>query len=74
MLTLLPTLRIREHCSTLYCGGANTASSGDTLKIVANGTFSEDVEEGAKVFLQVKYGLITLLKQEADLCENIKRV
>lgn len=48
--------------------------SGEKLTISANGTFSQDVEEGATVFLQVKYGLITLIKQEADLCENLPKV
>lgn len=44
------------------------------MTIVASGTFSKDVEKGAKVFLQVKYGLITLIKQEADLCDQISNV
>lgn len=34
----------------------------------------EKVEEGAIVLLEVKYGLITLIKQEADLCEQITNV
>ena len=42
--------------------------------INANGTFSKDVEAGAKVFVQVKYGLITLIKQNADLCDQIGNV
>jgi hypothetical protein len=42
--------------------------------IEANGTFSQDIEPGATVFLQVKYGLITLIKQEADLCDNLPKV
>jgi hypothetical protein len=49
-------------------------ASGDKLKIVANGTFSQNIEPGATVFLQVKYGLITLIKQEADLCDNLGAV
>jgi len=44
------------------------------LNITAAGTFSKDVEAGATVFLQVKYGLITLIKQEADLCDQIGNV
>jgi len=52
----------------------NPPVAGETLSIVANGTFSKDVEAGAKVFLQVKYGLITLIKQEADLCDQIGNV
>lgn len=26
------------------------------------------------MFLQVKYGLITLIKQEADLCDNLPKI
>lgn len=48
--------------------------SGKKLHIVASGTFARDVEPGAKVFIQVKYGLITLIKQEADLCDAIGNV
>ncbi|KPI43911.1 Phosphatidylglycerol/phosphatidylinositol transfer protein [Cyphellophora attinorum] len=49
-------------------------SSGEKLVIEANGTFSQDIEPGATVFLQVKYGLITLIKQEADLCDNLPKI
>jgi hypothetical protein len=48
--------------------------SGKTLTITASGTLEEDVEEGAKVHLQVKFGLITLINQEADLCDQVKNV
>lgn len=34
----------------------------------------DTVEEGAIVLLEVKYGLITLLKQQVDLCEQVKNV
>lgn len=44
------------------------------MTITANGTFSKDIEPGATVFLQVKYGLITLIKQEADLCDNLPKI
>jgi hypothetical protein len=47
---------------------------GETLSIIASGYFKEKVEEGAKVHLQVKYGLITLINQEADLCDHLKDV
>ena len=47
---------------------------GKTLTISAKGNFKEDVEDGAKIHLEVKYGLITLIKQEADLCETIDEV
>ncbi len=52
----------------------NPPTPGANLTIVASGTFSKDVEAGAKVFLQVKYGLITLIKQEADLCDQLGNV
>jgi hypothetical protein len=48
--------------------------SGETLTIEAIGTFTEDVEEGAYIQLQVKYGLIRLINTKADLCEQIKNV
>jgi hypothetical protein len=34
----------------------------------------EDVEEGAYVMLQVKYGLIRLVNTQADLCEQVSNV
>jgi len=52
----------------------NPPLPGQNLTITASGTFSKDVEEGAKVLLQVKYGLIRLINQEADLCEQIGNV
>jgi hypothetical protein len=48
--------------------------SGQKLTVTANGTFTKDIEPGATVFLQVKYGLITLIKQEADLCDNLPKI
>ncbi|KZF25418.1 putative phosphatidylglycerol/phosphatidylinositol transfer protein [Xylona heveae TC161] len=52
----------------------NPPLPGQTLTIEAAGVFSEDIEEGAYVNLQVKYGLIRLINQRADLCEQIKNV
>ncbi|KAL2000666.1 hypothetical protein VTN02DRAFT_2779 [Thermoascus thermophilus] len=52
----------------------NPPAAGQTLTIKATGTFKETIEEGAKVLLQVKYGLIRLISQEADLCEQIENV
>lgn len=60
-----------------YCYDDNVltnASSGQVLSITARGDLSEDVEDGAKVNLQVKYGLITIIKQTADLCNTVKNV
>lgn len=44
------------------------------MNIVASGILSEDVEEGAYVQLQVKFGLIRIINTKADLCDNIKNV
>jgi len=52
----------------------NPPKPGLTLKIEASGVFSKDVEKGAYVSLQVKYGLITLIRQTVDLCEQIESV
>lgn len=35
---------------------------------------SKPVEAGAKIHLQVKYGLITIINSEADLCDNVHNV
>ena len=51
----------------------NPPVPGEKLTIKANGTASEEIEEGATVFLQVRYGLITLIKQEADMCEQLPK-
>jgi hypothetical protein len=34
----------------------------------------ENVEEGAYIMLQVKYGLIRLVNTQADLCEQVSNV
>ncbi|PGH27968.1 hypothetical protein AJ80_00222 [Polytolypa hystricis UAMH7299] len=52
----------------------NPPEPGKKLTIKATGTFHKDVEEGAKVLLQVKYGYIRLINEEADLCEQIQNV
>ncbi|RHZ64035.1 Phosphatidylglycerol/phosphatidylinositol transfer protein [Aspergillus turcosus] len=52
----------------------NPPLPGQTLTINAKGNLKQRVEEGAWVALEVKYGLITLIKQNADLCEQIKNV
>lgn len=46
--------------------------SGQTLSIKATGNFTEKIEEGAYLLLVVKYGLIRLINQKADLCEQMK--
>jgi len=52
----------------------NPPVPGQNLTIEAVGTFKEDVEEGAYVNLQVKYGLIRLVNTQADLCEQVQNV
>lgn len=52
----------------------NPPEAGKNLTIEAKGTLSEDIEDGAKVHLQVKYGLIRLINQEADLCKQVEHV
>lgn len=44
------------------------------MTIAAEGTLLDRVEKGAKVNLEVKYGLITLISQTVDLCEELKKV
>ncbi|KAL4996947.1 Phosphatidylglycerol/phosphatidylinositol transfer protein [Aspergillus recurvatus] len=52
----------------------NPPKAGTTLKIKAAGNLHERIEQGAYVVLEVKYGLITLLRQTADLCEQLTNV
>ncbi|KAL9122750.1 MAG: hypothetical protein Q9187_000689 [Circinaria calcarea] len=52
----------------------NPPSPGKKLTIEASGTFSEKIEKGAYVVLTVKYGLITLVHQMEDLCEQLQNV
>ncbi|KAL2046964.1 hypothetical protein N7G274_000982 [Stereocaulon virgatum] len=52
----------------------NPPLAGKTLTIKAHGNFTEDVEEGAYIILEVHYGLIRLISQTTDLCEQMKNV
>ncbi|MCJ1346176.1 Phosphatidylglycerol/phosphatidylinositol transfer protein [Peltigera leucophlebia] len=52
----------------------NPPVPGKTLLIEAKGHFSVEVTKGAYVNISVKYGLITLIRQTADLCEQMKNV
>ncbi|KAK4226350.1 putative Phosphatidylglycerol/phosphatidylinositol transfer protein precursor [Podospora fimiseda] len=52
----------------------NPPEAGTTLVIEATGTVKEDIEEGAYVMLQVKYGYIRLINTQADLCKEMKNV
>lgn len=44
------------------------------MSITGSGNLTEKVEKGAKIHIQVKYGLITLINQEADLCDYADNV
>lgn len=52
----------------------NPPKRGDTLSIYARGTVLEDITEGAYVDIVVKYGLIRILHQTLDLCEQTDKV
>jgi len=52
----------------------NPPVKGNNLTIEAVGTLLEDVNEGAYIVLQVKYGLIRLVNTEANLCEQVSNV
>ncbi|KAF2098567.1 hypothetical protein NA57DRAFT_75807 [Rhizodiscina lignyota] len=52
----------------------NPPAAGQKLQITATGDLKEKIEEGAKIHLQVKYGLITLIKQDADLCDQASNI
>lgn len=52
----------------------NPPQAGKNLTITAEGLLSEDIEDGAKVHLEVKYGLIKIISQNADLCETAANV
>ncbi|KAH7072582.1 ML domain-containing protein [Paraphoma chrysanthemicola] len=49
----------------------NPPKPGEKLSISAKGSLKDKVEKGFKMHLQVKYGLITLINQEADGCDTI---
>lgn len=51
-----------------------TLLRGKSLAITASGTLEEDIEEGAKVHVEVSYGFIKLINQELDLCEYAGQV
>jgi len=52
----------------------NPPEAGKNLTIVATGTLKEPVEKGGYIVVQVKYGLITLIKQTLDLCDQVINV
>ncbi|KAK4552124.1 Phosphatidylglycerol/phosphatidylinositol transfer protein [Recurvomyces mirabilis] len=52
----------------------NPPKAGETLKVTAKGILSQNVTDGAKIHLSVKYGLITIIRQTADLCDTVSKV
>ena len=64
----------RTYLPSLSYANLILSYSGQTLDIKATGVLKETVENGAKIHLQVKYGLITLINQETDLCNQVKNV
>jgi len=48
--------------------------SGTKLSIKAAGNITEEIGEGSMIHLQVKYGLITLINQNAKLCDYADNV
>ncbi|CAG7936291.1 unnamed protein product [Penicillium nalgiovense] len=52
----------------------NPPLPGQKLTISAKGILLERIEKGATVNLEVKWGLITLIKQTVDLCDELKNV
>ncbi|KAJ5907649.1 Phosphatidylglycerol/phosphatidylinositol transfer protein [Penicillium taxi] len=52
----------------------NPPKAGEKLTIKASGTLNQAVEEGAYVNLEVKWGVITLIKQTVNLCDQISNV
>ncbi|RDA83451.1 hypothetical protein CP532_1822 [Ophiocordyceps camponoti-leonardi (nom. inval.)] len=48
--------------------------AGSDLTISANGTVHKDIVEGAYVHINVKWGLITLVNTDMDLCEQTSHI
>ena len=67
-MPLLRQLYVYGTARLIWC------CSGSTLTINATGTLKEPVEDGAKIHLQVKWGLVTIVNQQADLCTTIENV
>lgn len=52
----------------------NPPQKGANLTFVASGFLSQDIEDGAYVEVDVRYGFIRLIHQTFDLCEEITNV
>ncbi|ODV92586.1 hypothetical protein CANCADRAFT_14931, partial [Tortispora caseinolytica NRRL Y-17796] len=52
----------------------NPPEAGKNITVEAYGTLSQTIEKGAYVELNVRYGMIQLIKQTVDLCDELKHV
>ncbi|KAK6463134.1 Phosphatidylglycerol/phosphatidylinositol transfer protein [Scheffersomyces coipomensis] len=52
----------------------NPPLRGANLTFIANGYISEDIEEGAYVEVDVRYGFIKLIHQTFDFCEEVSKI
>ncbi|CUM62657.1 uncharacterized protein PRCAT00000211001 [Priceomyces carsonii] len=52
----------------------NPPVRGENLTFIAEGYVSKDIEDGAYVEVDVRYGYIKLIHQTFDLCEEITKV
>lgn len=52
----------------------NPPEKGKNLTITATGIVKEDIEVGAYALIRVKYGLITLIRMQIDLCEQTDKI
>ncbi|KAH8691400.1 putative ML domain protein [Talaromyces proteolyticus] len=50
----------------------NPPVPGESLTIEAEGIFHAPVDKGSTLHLEVKYGLIRLIKTDADLCDELE--
>lgn len=71
VVTLRPT---RCGATKAPANKPSSPHSGKTLTVTAKGNLTASVKAGAYINLQVKYGLITIIKQTADLCDTVKNV
>ncbi|KAK9471166.1 putative ML domain protein [Dipodascopsis tothii] len=52
----------------------NPPKKGESLYIEGSGILAADIEEGAFVEVEVRYGFIRLVKETIDLCEQLEQV
>ena len=59
---------------TLRGLAAHVHHSGTQLTIEAKGNFTKEDQKKAYVDLSIKYGLIRIINQRADLCDQMKNI